>query len=263
MLNDRTRSVVLLAALTLAAGGLAPTPAHADPEPVPFDIGWNIYTGDGGDITVPDGAWRKYQFSIDNYGPKHGAETVGGRIVLYSMDQKPSLQLVRTLDDPVVAPQVLNDLPSNGDDYPFGGVLVQVLGDGSPGQYRISTTITQKVYTADNVEESSVTKTESRVFDVVANRDRSIDLTDASLHGRYSSRSVWKGWVDGPEYQDGATIKLYFKPKGGKTRKVYESKLDSHGNKNVKLKRGAIRKRGKLTVKIGGAFLAPSYTLTS
>jgi hypothetical protein len=247
MPSTRTvRRIALAAASVLAAGSLAFAPASPAQAAVTF--GNLKISGFPTKLTVPL-ANTAVRFSVSFTGPATTSELVYRPVNTSSAGTQTtaaatvvSTNHARTLDLPSVT--------SPASVAP-GSQLAYVLNLGpykTPGRYRLTVPIEQLTWNKVTRSWSRVDLSASVLFDVRANPVLTSAPTWSVLSGSgtFSKKARWSWTFNGPDYERGAKVKVYFKAKGSKKYvTVASGKLNASGDAAFKGKKGAIRKTGK------------------
>lgn len=131
----------------------------------------------------------------------------------------------------------------------------------TPGKYRISVPVTERVYTgAGYAVQTKIDKSEYITIRGNAKTSRSM----TSFSGYSNSNRTFSMYVNAPDYQSGAKVRVVYKAKGAssyKTVAVSKLKASSYNSKTsfrVAAKYN-LRPGGKIVVKFGKVGYAPSF----
>jgi hypothetical protein len=128
----------------------------------------------------------------------------------------------------------------------------------TPGRYRITVPIEQKVWNSATSTYDKVDHFATADFNLVATTAVTLEQSYLSGSGKFTKSAKWSWSVRTPDYERGATVKLYFKAKGAKKYVVVgTAKLNASGDATFKGKKGAIRKVGKVYFVLSKVPFAP------
>lgn len=120
----------------------------------------------------------------------------------------------------------------------------------TPGRYRLTIRLKKT---------GAVSSSAYRDFDVIANSAVTESQDYFNMYGVFSKRSRWQVQYTGPTYVRGAKLSIYYKAKGKKKyTKIGSKTLNSVGDASFKLKKGKVRKTGKLYYKLSAVSWAPA-----
>lgn len=130
----------------------------------------------------------------------------------------------------------------------------------TPGRYRIVIPIEQATRNRVTGLWSYVDISTSVQFEVIANPVLTSARTWSILTGSggFSKKAKWSWTFNGPDYEKGATVRIYYRAKGKKRYAVVaSSRLNASGDAAFKGKKGAIRKTGKAYYVLGAVPFSP------
>lgn len=128
----------------------------------------------------------------------------------------------------------------------------------TPGRYRITVPIQQRVWNSATSAYDKVDHSATADVNVVATTAVTLQQSSLSGSGRFSKSAKWSWSVRTPDYEKGATVKVYFKAKGAKKYVVVgTAKLNASRDATFKGKKGAIRKVGKVYFVLSKVPFAP------
>jgi hypothetical protein len=241
------RRIALAAASVLAAGFV--TLAPASPAQAADTFGGLKITGISSkkDLTVPLAA-TTVRFTVSFTGPAASSEVVYRPWNTSAGKQVPAAVTAvatnhaRTLDVPTVtSPTVV----APGTQLAYSLTLTPYK---TPGRYRLTIPIEQLTRDRLTGAWKRIDLSASVQFEVIANKVLTSAPTWSVLtaSGAFSKKAKWSWKFNGPDYERGATIKIYYRASGAKKYAVVASgKLNGAGDAAFKGKTGAIRKTGR------------------
>lgn len=242
------RRIALAAAFVLAAGSVALAPAS--PARATNTFGNLKITGITAKtkLTVPL-TTTAVRFSVSFTGPAASSEVVYRPWGTSSAGkQVPAAVTVvatnhaRTLDVPAVSsPAVV----APGTQLAYSLTLTPYK---TPGRYRLTVPIEQLRRDSRTGVWKRVALSAGVEFEVIANKVLTSAPTWSVLtaSGAFSKKAKWSWKFNGPDYERGATIRIYYRASGAKKYAVVASgKLNGAGDAAFKGRTGAIRKPGR------------------
>jgi hypothetical protein len=246
--NTMTRRVSLVAATALLAGvGLVAPSSVATAAPA---VAITRVAGPT-TIRVPATSTR-YAYSMSFTGPAPSYPNT--YYTPYSTSYSgPSVSVVSSRDSAAYKPYISTSQSSSTMTPSRPVVYSMTLNQyTTPGRYKVTIPIAYRASTDVNA---------SRAFivNVIANSAITESLDYFNMYGTFSKRSRWQVQYSGPTYVRGAKLSIYYKAKGKKKyTKIGSKTLNSVGDASFKLKKGKVRKTGKLYYKLSAVAWAPA-----